>query len=222
MKTLDIIQAMNQNQIRFVTVERLKELTGQTRAAAKMTLSRLNEDGAVTRLKRGLYLNNLAPEVHPYEALPFLTAPNPSYVSLFSILSDNGLVDDMVPPVFAVTTGKSAGYRTELGIYRLYHVKEEMMCGYEKKLYKHGERNVADSEKAFLDLVYLSMTPGRNISLPGNWPEIFRLLDRKKFRMYVDRASSGRLDNFLARAEEKIEDSDESPPAVFGESIKIG
>jgi len=221
MKTTEVIKAMNKNGLRFVTVDTLTELTGQSRAAAKMVLSRLNGEEVVTRIKRGLYVNNLAADVHEYEALPYLTAPHPSYVSLFSILSERGLIDDMVPAVYGVTTGTSTDYRASSGIYRIYHIKEELMWGYEEKRYKHGVRIVAEPEKAFLDLVYLSKTPSRDISLPGNWPEIYRKLDRKKFKDYIQKADSKRLDNFLKKAEQKLQDGEKQLPSGEGDTVKL-
>lgn len=221
MKSTDVIKAMSQEKLRFITVDALQEVTGQSHEATKMALSRLNEEGVVLRIKRGLYVNNLAPDIHEYEALPYLTAPHPSYVTLFSILSDQGLVDDMTPAVFGVTTGNSSGYRTEVGIYRVYHIKEEMMWGYDVKKYKHGERAVADPEKAFLDLVYLSKTPSRDISLPGNWLDIYRELDRDKFRTYVEKADMKRLANFLREAEKELDSADEPRMEEENDTIKM-
>lgn len=221
MKTTEIIKKMNQQGLRFLTVDSLKKRTAQSREAAKMTLSRLNKEGVVTRIKRGLYVNNLAADVHEYEALPYLTAPYPSYVSLFSVLSDCGLIDDMVPAVYGVTTGPSNNYKTSLGLYRIHHVKKNLMCGYEKKRYKHGTRVVAEPEKAFLDLVYLSKTPSRYISLPGNWPEIYRQFNREKFEEYIKKAASKRLDNFFAKAEGKRRGRDRQSPPDKGDTIVI-
>ena len=46
--------------------------------AACQTLRRLAASGLLARLKRGVWANLLAKDLHPFEAVPFLAAPWPA------------------------------------------------------------------------------------------------------------------------------------------------
>jgi predicted transcriptional regulator of viral defense system len=93
----------------------------------------------------------------------------PSYVSLQSALSWHGLIPEFVPAITAVTTARPQILPTPLGRFEYRHISSDLFWGFQRvELPARQEAFVADPEKAFLDLVYL--TPG------GERPEFLREL----------------------------------------------
>lgn len=80
-------------------------------------------------------------------------------MSCQSALAYYGLIPEYAPTVFSVCSDRPGQWDTPLGSYRFRHIGGSYLFGYELLELEDGQRAlVGESEKAMLDLIYL--TPG--------------------------------------------------------------
>ncbi len=198
-------------------------LRGSTLFEASMLLAGRDSPAEVSReisrwvaarrliqLRRGLYA--LAPPYAGSPPDPLAVASRlrrPSYVSLQSALSYHGAIPESVPVVTSVTTGRPGRFDTPLGSFLYRHLKKSLFWGYSEFDAGGGLRSyVADSEKALLDLFYL--TPG---VIGSSFVSELRLapgsVDAEKLRRYAVRASSPKLVRAASQAARLLEGENE-------------
>lgn len=180
---------------------------------ATKVLSRLAETGHVVRLARGRWA---LPGRLPQFALPeALTAPTPSYVSLFSALHHHGLIQQVPVAVYAVTLGPSREAVTPLGRVSLHRVVPSFFFGFEQR--GVGPK-VASPEKALVDCLYLGPARSRRfralpeIELPPKFSarrarEMARRIDSPSRRTYV----LERLESIVASARGRENEPGDDP-----------
>jgi len=179
------IEILHRHRLRVFTTGDFRTLTGASSTAATQTLRRLAARQLVLRLKRGIWINRLT-DTHPFEAVPFLTAPWPSYISLHSALSQYGIVAEIPHVIFGVTSGPPAKYKTAIGDFSLHHLPSHLMWGYETRREGEATYLIAEPEKAFLDLVYLALIPRSPLRLPRTRERRWDL-DTVKLKKYAAR-----------------------------------
>lgn len=162
---MDIISLMHRHRLRIFTTADFRTLTHLSATAATQTLRRLAARQLVLRIKRGVWVNGLA-GVHAFEAVPFLTAPWPAYVSLHSALSHAGIVAEIPHVIYGVTSGPPAKYHTAIGDYSLHHLPAHLLWGFTTRQEGAAIYLIAEPEKAFLDLVYLALMPRSPLQMP--------------------------------------------------------
>ena len=156
--------------------------------SASQRLIRLSREGAVTRLKKGVWINRLAGDINPYEAVPFLVSPWPCYVSLYSVLSEHGIVAEIPRVIYAVSTIIPRKLKTPIGEFHFHHLPERLMWGYFMQRSGPAMYPMAEPEKAFLDLCYLGLTIRSPLGLPRRRTPRWNL-DGNKVRAYARRFS---------------------------------
>lgn len=129
---------------------------GRTESAASHLLRRLADAGLVRPVRRGLWA--LQPDVDPMQVAPWVTAPYPSYVSLWSALHAHGMLSQIPRETYVVSVGRAQRVETSLGILAVHHVAPEVFGGYETSA---DGVAMATPTKAIFDLAYLSATHGR-------------------------------------------------------------
>lgn len=185
MSSAEIIRLIRKHGLRVFTTTDILTLTGLKPAAATHALRRLASRDLLVRLKRSVWASRLI-DVDAYEALGALCAPWPAYVSLHSALADYGVVEEIPRVVYAVSPAMPRRYRTALGEFRIHHLPTRLFWGYETRGLRGGSYPVADKEKAFLDLIYLALTPRSELELPHKRHRAWDL-DEKKLRLYAER-----------------------------------
>ena len=128
---------------------------GMTDSAASHLLRRLSNAGLVLPVRRGLWAIELSAD--PMQLAPFVTAPYPGYVSLWSALHAHGMLSQIPRETHVVTLGRPATVRTSLGTLAIHRVAPEVFGGYEAR--RDGVL-LATPAKALFDLAYLSATFG--------------------------------------------------------------
>lgn len=153
--------------------------------SATRLLSRLARLGFVTRLKRGLWAFARTP--NPYEVVEFLTAPYPSYISLWTALHRHGLITQVPRIVYVVSLDRSKRIRTPIATYRLHHVDPRLFGGF-----VHTDRTpIATPEKALFDTIYLLSTrSGGSVRVPEI--EVPRNFNLKELQRWINRIPSKR------------------------------
>ncbi len=182
----DVAELLVRSRLRVFTTSDARRLTRQSPSATSRMLGALARRGRLMRLRRGLWADRGADRLHPYEAVPHFKPPWPAYVSLHSALSDQGVIAEIPHAIFAVSPANPRRYRTPLGEYRFHHLPSRLMWGFTSRPAGAGTYPIADPEKAFLDLLYLSLIPRSPLVLPPprarRWP-----LDRARLLRYARR-----------------------------------
>jgi len=193
-----LVRLLQYQHLRVFTTSDLSTLSGLAGPAAAQALRRLAREELVVRIKRGLWMNHLAPDMNPCEAVPYLRAPWPAYVSLHSALADQGVIEDIPQVVYGVSAAIPKRYQTPAGAFHIHHLPERLMWGYDMKRIGQASYPMADPEKAFLDTVYLSLIPRSPIEMPRKRGRRWNL-DRRKLRDYAGRFGFEPLSDYVRR-----------------------
>lgn len=172
---------------------------GRTTSAASHLLRRMADAGAVVAVRRGLWA--IEPGVDPMQLTPWVTAPYPSYVSLWSALHAHGMLTQVPRETHAVSLGRPRRVQTPLGILAVHQVAPEVFGGFEVRA---DSVALATPAKAVFDIAYLSSTHGRRFrQLPELW--LGRGYHGRDARAWVTRIASARLRTITLERLETIE-----------------
>lgn len=140
--TLDVLAAIYPN---------CKQITDKAR--------RLEQEGRIVRLKRGLYVRSAEDGARQDTALMANHIYGPSYVSLFSALRHYGLVPERVYATESMSLKRSRSFDTPLGRF-IYHCCSNPYFALGIQMQGDGEVQhlMASPEKALCDL--MTVTPG--------------------------------------------------------------
>jgi hypothetical protein len=116
----------------------------------KMQLFRLYKSKKIVRLKKNLYT---FPDFHPNTFIIGQEMVAPSYYSLESVLSWNGIIPEGTKAYTMITSKKTQQYTNEFGTFSYRHLPPALFFGVEQR--KDGAW-IATSEKAMLDYLYLN------------------------------------------------------------------
>lgn len=175
---------------------------GTTTSNAGHRLRSAARAGLVVHLAHGLWA--LAPDASPRVIAPYLTAPQPAYVSVWSALAHHDMIEQIPRRTSVVSTARTRRFDTPLGDFDIHHLAPSLFdgfvgdpaCGY-----------MASPEKAVFDLVYLRATRGGEVHLPElSLPSAF---DTAQIATWLTRVTSGRLRSMVAaRVHQVLEHAD--------------
>jgi predicted transcriptional regulator of viral defense system len=184
-------ELLGMNRVVVTTREAATRWQTEQRTAGRR-LRALEEAGLVRRLRRGLWA--LGSDVEPFALAPYLTAPLPAYVSLWSALSHHGMIEQIPRRISVVSLDRSRSITTALGTYTIHHLAPELFGGYrgsEKTGY------LAAPEKALFDTVYVRSAAGSRAFLPElSIPADF---DNAQLKEWTGRIKSARLQTIVSR-----------------------
>lgn len=132
------------------TLEELQNYFRQKPASMKVQLSRLCKNKKLVRLKQNLYT---FPDFHPNVFVIGQQMVSPSYYSLESVLSWNGIIPEGAAAYTLITSKKTQQYTNEFGTFSYRHLSPKFFFGVEQR--KDGAW-MATPEKALLDYLYLN------------------------------------------------------------------
>lgn len=155
-------------------------------------LRALEEAGLVRRLRRGLWA--LDPQVEPFAAASYLTAPFPAYISLWSALSHHGMIEQIPRRISVASLDRAREIRTTIGTYTIHHLAPELFDGYQ------GTEELgylATPEKALFDAVYVRAAAGSRAYFPElTIPSDF---DNARLTEWTGRINGARLRTIVSR-----------------------
>lgn len=145
---------------RIVSFDQLKEVFKEAYSATKIRnrFSLLAKVGWLIRLKRGLYavvtdIGSLASgDISFYTISQALNRD--SYISFESALQYHGMFDQMLSTVGAVTFKRARKYKVRDTDIRFFRIKKELYFGFTQERSDIGLVNIAQKEKALLDILY--------------------------------------------------------------------
>ena len=196
MTATEVISILRRHNLRIFTTADFITLSGLTDVTSSQALLRLASQNLIVRIKRGVWVSKLVSDLNPYEAVPFLRAPWPAYVSLHSALADYGVVEEIPHVIYAVTSTMPRKYPTPIGKFRFHHLPDHLIWGFEVRQTGLGSYPVADREKAFLDLIYLALTPRSPLQLPHKRGRTWEL-DKAKLTVCAKRFHYAPLESWL-------------------------
>lgn len=176
---------------------------GLSESAASHMLRRLADADLVLRLWRGQW--SLEPEPDPMRVGPFVTAPYPSYVSLWSALHARRLLSQVPRETYVISLGRPRIVQTAVGTFVVHRIAPELFGGF---LDEEGV-SLATPTKAVFDLAYLGATFGRRFRHISEL-DLSVGYRPKEARKWVDRIDSARLRTLVRRRLDAIEASAET------------
>lgn len=172
-----------------------REAAARLRLSASSTthlLRSMEAAGLAMHLRRGLWLLDL--DADPVSLTAYLTAPYPSYVSLYSALSHHGLIEQIPRQIYVVSLDRSRRISNPKGAYSIHHVAPEVFGGFT------GDPRsgyMATAEKALFDTVYIRSARKQRtylpeLELPGDF-------DRSELDTWTDKINPGWLRTIVRR-----------------------
>jgi predicted transcriptional regulator of viral defense system len=150
------------------TTRQIAAFRGGSLSATSQGLSRMEQQGLVKKVTRGVWCAPDDPRFTPYALVPLLAGGHRAYVSLISALHLHGLIEQIPEIMFAVTTGHTRVRKTSVGTYSYHRIHPRFFAGFDW----YGRRQdflVASPEKALVDSLYLSSRKGKRFRF---FPEI--------------------------------------------------
>lgn len=167
-------------------------LLGVSTSRVSQLLRSFERAGLTLRIRRGLW--SLQPHVDPLAVPPYLTAPLPAYISFWSALHRQGMIEQIPRQVFAASLARTQRITTPIGTFSVHHLVPELFTGFEGS---HDRGYMATPEKALFDTVYLRAVAGGGVSFPElELPTTFR---DEKLDEWIGRVARPRLRTLVAR-----------------------
>lgn len=165
------------------TLADIRKVTDMDDKSLRVSMNRMAKNGTVTRISRGVYTND--PAVVDWEKLAQeLYAP--SYISFESALGRAGVLSQKSYALTLATPLRTKTIESPLMTIIYHHISPQLYWGYTR------EQNilVAEPEKAFLDLAYLSLNGYATLDTDEMNLD---LLDPAKIEQYLKKFDSVRL-----------------------------
>ncbi|HZK15588.1 MAG TPA: hypothetical protein VFC52_03245 [Solirubrobacterales bacterium] len=175
---------------------------GAEQRTAGRRLRVLGEAGLIRRMRRGLWA--LDPAVAPFALAPYLTAPFPAYVSLWSALSHHGLIEQIPGRISVASLDRAHRIATSVGVYEVHRIAPELFGGYRGS---EEEGFLATPEKALFDIVYVRAASGSQ----AYFPELTLPADfsRERIEQWIGRIAAPRLQTLVSRRLGEVLDASE-------------
>ncbi len=157
-------------------------LTDEDKSSISVQLFRLVKSNVINRVARDWYEN---PFNSPSAEEISMVLRHPCYLSMEYALFKNNILSQQVFSLTLVTPKLPYIYKKENIVYEFHQIKKSLFWGFEKK----DIINIAESEKAFLDLIYIRYSRNNEMTLNALYSLIedmdFRELNEKKLLNYV-------------------------------------
>ena len=195
-RSLSVPQAVQRIDRPVFTTREIAAVRSGSVAATSQALGRLERDGLLVRVRRGVWCAPSDPRFTPFALVPFLAGGHAAYVSFLSALHLHGLIDQIPRTVYAATTGHTCERNTPVATYSYHRIDPRLFAGYD--WYGDGQAFlVASPEKALVDCLYLSSRRGRRF---GSFPELERTptFSTGRARAWVRRIPDARIRSHVA------------------------
>ena len=149
MKLKQILSVINE--LPYFSKQNLGLFIGKESENLNYWVKKLMREDLIIQVKKGLFVPGdlrKRGEDDLYSLANVLRYP--SYVSLESVLSKNGIIPETAFAITSVTTKSSRIFRSKIGLFIYRTVKPELFYGF-----KAGKPKIAGSAKALFDFLYL-------------------------------------------------------------------
>lgn len=165
---------------------------GTSLPSASRILRATENAGLSRQLRRGVWA--LERELDPFVAAPYLTAPFPAYVSLWSALAHHDMIEQIPRSIYLVSLDRSQEIETPIGTFSIHHLTPDLFEGFTGT---PESGYLATPEKALFDSVYVRAPRGGRsyfpeLSLPASF-------NPAKFESWLTAIRTPRLRTLVAR-----------------------
>jgi len=147
MKYLEVAEQFRKKEIKIFSPLTFQQIAGFSREAARSFLQRYKKKGLLINPRRGFYYFTERPP-HDYELANTLYTP--SYVSFETVLSEAGIIPEVIYSIISATTKPTRRFGFGEKTFKYLKIKKQAFIGYSKK----EDYFVADPEKALADYLY--------------------------------------------------------------------
>lgn len=176
----------------FVETREAAARLGISPVAASKALRSLEDAGLVRRVRRGLWALDL--DADRFVAAPYLTAPFPAYVSLWSALARHDMIEQIPRSVYVVSLDRTKRADTPIGAFSVHHITPELFTGFDGSA---DTGYLATPEKALFDTVYVRAPRGGHVYFPElALPPGF---DASKVEAWTEKVARPRLRTIVSR-----------------------
>ena len=192
MNLQDIRLRLKDLNIDIFTTREFRNIFGLTEGVTTVKLARYKKQGYLKSPKKGVYyFSDSSPDKFRIANYLYL----PSYVSLESVLSSEGIVPEAVYAVTSATTKATRQFEDSETTYNYLKLKKEAFTGYHKK----GEAMIALPEKALVDYLYFVAQGKKTLNDRLNLSR----LNQSEILRYVLIFNDIRLNNLISKLEIK-------------------
>lgn len=148
---------LKDKRILLFSVADIQGIFGVSKVAAGFLLHRYTAKGYVVRVKRGLYA---FPDALPPELYLANKIYEPSYVSMEFALSYHRVIPENVYEITSVTPKATRRFEKLGKVFSYRRIKKRAFMGYTTEKQKGFSFQIADAEKAFVDINYFRLLDG--------------------------------------------------------------
>jgi predicted transcriptional regulator of viral defense system len=201
MKSTESFAAIERFGKHIVTTSEAAVLWRSTLTTASKRLSRLKASGLVQEISSGVWaVGTSTPDI--LEVVPVLTAPYPSYVSMYSALFIHGMIDQIPRALHVVSLGRQKRVATKVSSVVIHRLQPELFGGYEGQTSLRA--GVATAEKALFDTVVVLSARSGMVTLPEiDLPDSF---DRGEIEYWSEKILASRVRTMTSRNLDRIID----------------
>ena len=154
----DFVSKIKARKLALFSGREIQALFGVSKVATAGILHRYSKQGFILKVKRGLYS---FPDALPPELYLANKLYDPSYISREFALSYHGVIPEMVYEITSVTTKATRRFEALGKVFSYRKIKRVAYTGYEIQKQKGLSFNIANAEKAFVDINYLRLMNGQ-------------------------------------------------------------
>ena len=176
---------------RIVTFDELRKVFKKIYSTQKISsrISFLAKTGWLIRLKKGLYIivTDIGAlgtgDISLYTAAQALNKN--SYISFENALQYHGMFDQMLSSIAAITYKRARKYQFKKAEVKFYHIKKALYFGFTREKSDIGLVNIAEKEKALLDILYYRSDVFHAGLVWGKLSEYRQNIDFAKLKQYA-------------------------------------
>lgn len=182
-----LIQEIKKIPKEYFSLNDIRKIFHLKEGGLSVAVNRLVKSGEIIRLAQGIYSIN--PAKVNWEQLA-IESYYPSYLSFEWVLAKYNILSQKPMHLTLATAKRSNRIKTIQYDFIYHHLKKDLFWGYEQK----DGVLIANKEKAFLDLAYLSLNGYAKFDVDEM---NLKLLDRGLLKRYLKRFGSERLNRLM-------------------------
>ena len=177
------------------TSREIYAVSGKSLSGVVQGLNHLVKQGALVKIRRGVWAEQSKDPISPFRIIPFLPSGQRTYLSFLSALHLHGILEQIPQVISCASIAHSHVHKTAVGTFSIHQIAPDFFFGFD--WYKQtGDFLIAAPEKALLDCLYLSGKKGNQFKhFPElNFPASFSF---KKAGQWAGMIKDARLRKFV-------------------------
>ena len=184
-----LIEKINKIPKTYFSLNDLSKISELNRNSLRVSVSRAIKSGQITKLTKSFYAKNIEDINWKNLAVNLYT---PSYISFETALNYYNILSQQTIGITLATNKRKNEINISDHIIIYHHIRADLFWGYKNK----NNFLIADAEKAFLDLAYLSLNGYAHFD-----PEEMNLelLNKDKIKKYLKKFNNERLKKLISK-----------------------